>query len=58
MKSKLDLNLDGVSYLKKGEAPEVISKDNLYTILANRDLTFRVSNEMMGIIFNCWGCGG
>ena len=52
MKSKLDLNLDGVSYLKKGETPEVVSKDNLYTVLANRDLTFRISNEMLGIIFS------
>lgn len=52
MKSKVDLNLDGICYLLKGETPDVASNGNLYTILINKGKTFRVSNEMMKVIFN------
>lgn len=56
MKSKVELNSNGVNYLCKGEVPTVIDKGILKTKLSTQrgkvTNTFEVSNELMGQWFS------
>ena len=51
MKSKVELNSNGINYLSKGETPEVLNRGALKTVLqtkrGDKVQTFEVSNELM-----------
>ncbi|MCM2138832.1 hypothetical protein [Vagococcus fluvialis] len=56
MKSKVELNSNGVNYLHKGEVPTVIDKGALRTKLTTKrgkvTNEFEVSNELMSLWFS------
>lgn len=56
MKSKVELNSNGINYLHKGEVPTVIDKGALRTKLSTKrgEVTnmFEVSNELMKLWFS------
>ena len=56
MKSKVELNSNGVNYLRKGESPVILDETNLRTKLlterGDKSNVFEVSNELMKLWFS------